>query len=223
MRAFLGIFCVASATGFGSIAVADNLGETDSCLAGKLERAELQWFEQSAAMDEATGKDLRNFPRHRVVDYLHMKLQMRFEDLNDMRFTATETLRVKPIGKATQAITLDAVGLDITSLTYAGSAAEYYHDGEELTIRFDPPLSMGTEHEFVIEYICDHPYAGLYFTPSSSDVPHYTAEVHTQGQPITSRPLLETENPLGTSTINSVDIRSLGESWQANQCRLVIG
>lgn len=187
MQVFLGAGLVAFAAGFGPMAAADILGETDSCLSGKLQRAELQQLEQSAAMDEATGKDLRNFPRDRVVDYLHMLLEMRFENLNDMRFSATETLRMKPIGKATQAITLDAVGLDITSLTYAGSAVEYYNDGEELTIRFDPPLALGKEHEIIIEYICDHPYAGLFFTPASADVPDYTAEVHTQGQAITSR------------------------------------
>ena len=164
---------------------ADDLGGSEACLAGKLERT--QWVASSKALDEATGRDLRHFPPDRIVDYQHMKLQMRFDDLSEMRFTATQTLRLAPIGGATEALTLDAIGLDITSVTLNNSAVEYYQDDETLTLRFDPPLPVGQSQEVVIEYVCDHPYAGLIFTPSSPDAPNYTAEVHTHGQPETNR------------------------------------
>ncbi len=165
--------------------MADDLGGSEACLAGKLERT--QWVASSKAWDEATGRDLRHFPPDRVVDYQHMKLQLRFDDLSDMRFSATQTLRFAPIGNATDAITLDAVGLDISSVTLNSSTVEYYQDDETLTLRFDPSLPVGQSQEIVIEYVCDHPYAGLTFTPSSPDAPDYTAEVHTHGQPETNR------------------------------------
>ena len=166
-------------------AMADDLGGSEACLAGKLQRAE--WVEPSKALDEETGRDLRHFPPDRIVDYLHMKLQMRFDNLDDMRFTATQTLRFEPIGAAASAITLDAVGLDITAVTLDNSAVEHYQDDETLTLRFDPPLPPGQPQEIVIQYVCDHPYAGLFFTPSSPQAPHYTAQVHTHGQPETNR------------------------------------
>ncbi|MEE8154277.1 MAG: hypothetical protein V3T53_04885, partial [Phycisphaerales bacterium] len=167
------------------VARADDLGGSETCLAGKLQRA--HWLESSKALDEATGRDLRHFPPDRIVDYLHMKLQMRFDDLDDMRFTATQTLRLEPIGTAASAITLDAVGLDITAVTLNNSAVEHYQDDETLTLRFDPPLPLGQPQDVVIEYVCDHPYAGLFFTPSSPQAPHYTAQVHSHGQPETNR------------------------------------
>jgi len=155
-------------------------GET--CLAGKLERAKL-----AEAFDEATGRNLRNYPPDRIVDYLHMTLDMRFEDLEQRRFTATETLRFAPIGNPAKAITLDAVGLDIASVTLDGEPVEHYSDGEQLTLRFDPALAVGRPREVVIQYTCDNPTRGMTFTPSSSDVSDYTAEVHTQGQTVTNR------------------------------------
>ncbi len=155
-------------------------GET--CLAGKLEHAKL-----AEAFDEATGRNLRNYPPDRVVDYLHMTLDMRFEDIEQRHFTATETLRFAPIGNPAEAITLDAVDLDIASVTLDGDPVEHYSDGEQLTLRFDPALAAGRPREVVIEYTCDNPTAGMIFTPSASDVAHYTAEIHTQGQTVTNR------------------------------------
>jgi len=157
-------------------------GHGETCLAGKLERARL-----AKAFDEATGRNLRNYPPDRIVDYLHMMLDMRFEDIEQRRFTATETLRFAPIGNPAAAITLDAVGLDIASVTLDGEPIEHYSDGEQLTLRFDPPLAVGRPREVVIQYTCEDPTAGMIFTPSASDVSHYTAEVHTQGQTVTNR------------------------------------
>ncbi len=157
-------------------------GDQDNCLAGKTALAI-----QSASRDESTGRDLRNYPPDRLVDYLHMKLQMRFEDLNDMQFTATETLTVKPIGTPVDSLTLDAVNLDIHRAQIAGRTIEHYHDGQHLTLRFSPPLQPDTESAIEIEYTCDHPVDGMFFTPSSPDAPDYTAEVHTQGQPESNR------------------------------------
>ena len=137
--------------------------------------------------DEATGRDLRNFPPDRVVDYLHMKLQMRFENLNDQKFTAFETLTVAPIGKDTASLKLDAVGLKIVSVKLTGNPVEFSHDGEHLMLRFDPPLAKDKKHDIAIEYVCDHPTDGMTFTPYSPDAPQYSAEVHTQGESETNR------------------------------------
>ncbi|MCH8344517.1 MAG: HEAT repeat domain-containing protein [Planctomycetes bacterium] len=156
---------------------------SEACLAGKLQRA--AW--SAKAFDEDTGRDLRHFPPDRVVNYLHMTLMMRFDDLDEARFTATETLRFVPIAEAVSAITLNAVGLDITTVKLEGEAIEHYQDDETLTLRFDPPLPPGEPREVVIQYSCIEPYTGMFFTPSSPAAPHYTAEVHTQGESIYNR------------------------------------
>ncbi|MHC5023002.1 MAG: M1 family aminopeptidase [Planctomycetota bacterium] len=149
------------------------------CLHGKLEHAALT---AAAAVDESTGRDLRNFPPDRLVDFLHMRLEMRFEDLNDRRFEAVETLRVRPIGTHTTALQLDAVGLDVSSATVGGRPVEFFADDAHVILRFDPPLPVDQEHDIVLQYVCDRPYTGLFFTPYRPEAPDYTAEVHTQGQ-----------------------------------------
>ena len=67
----------------------------ESCRAAKLEHAS---WRSAAEWNEATGADGRHYPPDRVVDTHHLKLELRFEDLETRRFTAVETLRVAAIG-----------------------------------------------------------------------------------------------------------------------------
>lgn len=157
--------------------------EHEACYHGKAALAE----EAAASYDEDSGRDLRNYPPDRVVDHLHMKLEMRFDELEKRRFTARETLRVKPIAEPVDVLELNAVGLNILSVATDGVEVETYQDDTHVILRFDPPLDPAREHEIIFEYTCDHPYAGMMFTPASEAVPSYTAEVHTQGQAITNR------------------------------------
>jgi aminopeptidase N len=178
-----GVACPAAGGGGEDGAVRlDEHGSAD-CLAGKLEWAALR----SKAFDEASGRDLRHFPPDRVVDYLHMAIRLRFEDLNQKRFEATETLRLSPVAGPASAITLDAVGLRISAVTLGGEPVEHFQDDETLTLRFDPPLPAGEPREIVIEYTCADPYNGMFFTPSSAEAPSYAAQVHTQGQTESNR------------------------------------
>ncbi|MCP3903924.1 MAG: hypothetical protein GY715_09850 [Planctomycetes bacterium] len=154
----------------------------EACLHGKLHLAEA-----SKAFDELTGRDKRNFPPDRLVDYLHLKLEMRFPDLESMHFTAVETLRIVPIGTPTRSLVLDAIGLDVSSARINGQAVEFFVDDTTVTVRFEPPLELGREYELVFEYACERPYAGMIFTPAAADVDGYGSEVHTQGQTVTNR------------------------------------
>ncbi len=156
------------------------------CLAGRLERLEREAERgaASAPFDEATGKDLRQYPPDRFADYKHMKLELWFEDLNERSFTGRETLTLAPTGEALQSLKLDAENLAIrdVSLTGGTTAVEHYADGKTLTLRFSPPLKPNEDATVVIEYSCTEPIDGLFFTPSNPDAPEYTAEVHTQGE-----------------------------------------
>jgi aminopeptidase N len=169
------------AIGFSSAASAGGGDLLNDCLVGKLQRSG-RALDLEQAIDAESGRNLRHFAPDRVVDLLHMKLDMRFDDLNNMRFTATETLRFSPLGQDTTALTLDAVGLQIDSVHLGQRPVEFYGDDATLTFLFDPPLAVGSEQELVIRYVCDHPTSGMNFTPSSPAAPGYTAEVHTQGE-----------------------------------------
>lgn len=158
----------------------------EACMHGKFFLAE-DSFAIDQAWEETTGRDLRNYPPDRLVNYQHMRLEMHFEDLNDKSFTATETLRFEPIGSPTAALTLHAVNLDIHDVRMDSRSVEFHHDDEVLTVRFDPPLELEYEYELVIHYTCERPVSGMFFTPFREEAPHYSAEVHTQGQTESNR------------------------------------
>lgn len=153
------------------------------CLHGKLLRAHLYGALDGLAWDPDSGRDLRNFPPDPVVDYLHMRLEMRFEDLDQPHFVARETLHFHPIAGPVERLDLDAVELSIRRVTLEnGDVVDFFHDGRRLTLRFDPPLPADRPHAVVIDYACTRPWAGMVFTPSAPDAPGYGPEVHTQGQ-----------------------------------------
>ena len=76
-------------------------------------------------------------------DKLREEYQMRFEDLEQRRFSATQTLRFAPIARPADSIRLDAVGLRIQEVTAGGAPVEHYQDDGSLTLRFDPALPEG--------------------------------------------------------------------------------
>lgn len=169
----------------------------EGCLHGRLERAEFRNATIGAGefakdFDESTGRDLRHFPPDRLVDYRDMKLEMRFDDLNERKFSAFETLTFVPIGRELGGLKLDAARLKINSVKLLANGegakpVEYSSNDTHLMLRFDPPLPPEKEQKIVIDYVCERPIDGLFFTPYSPEAPHYSAEVHTQGESETNR------------------------------------
>lgn len=191
-RMMIGAVGGGSGTGVNTASGWEGEGESDlwgwcECFEHQIARYGFAAQEIMAAFDVATGKDLRNFPPDRVVDHKHMKLEMRFEDLNARRFSAVQTLRFAPIGRPASTLMLNAVGLQVESVTLGGKPVEHFAASDHLSIRFPEPLPPDQDREIVIRYTCDSPTDGMTFTPFSPDAPDYHAEVHTQGQPESNR------------------------------------
>jgi len=168
--------------GMHAAARGEGSGELGSCKAGKIER-----FTLSGAFDESSGRDHRHWPPDRIVDHLQMTLELRFDDLAARRFEGVQTLRVRGLATSATAIGLDAVDLLIEDVQRDGSSTGWHHDGSRLTILLDPPLPRGDETALRIRYACVDPVAGMTFSPADPDRMHAGPQVHTQGQPETSR------------------------------------
>lgn len=162
--------------------------EQCSCLEGRLERF---WQTSSAAaetVDALTGKDLRNFPPDRLVDYTHMRLDIVIPDMNTRRFEATQRLTLAPISTPVHAITLDAMHLHITGAALEGKGeVPFTSDGETVTYTFDPPLRAGQEAKLVTNYVLEEPIDGLFWLTEAPEWPGRAAQIHTQGQSNTNR------------------------------------
>ncbi|MDX9912763.1 MAG: M1 family aminopeptidase [Phycisphaerales bacterium] len=135
------------------------------------------------AFDEATGRDLRNFPPDRLVDYEHMRLEITIPDMNESRAKARELLRVRAMGEARDVVRLDARALKIDFVQCEGHRTRWSHDGETLTIRFDPPLPVGEERTIETRYDIIDPPNGLFWIHEDPAWPGRPAQIHTQGQP----------------------------------------
>lgn len=141
----------------------------------------------TGGFDQASGRDIRNYPPDRIVDHQHMRLQLFIADMDTPRADATQTLTVRPIDDAPVAsLTIDAKALTIRTVTSPGRAVSFDHDGMRLAMRFDPPLPPGQSSDLVIEYTIDDPPRGLIWTPASPAWPGRAAQLHTQGQPQTN-------------------------------------
>lgn len=140
-----------------------------------------------AGFDEATGRDLRNFPPSPVADFLHMRLGITIEDMNVPRFAAKQNLSLRALAKPVSEITLNAVAMNIISVVASRGSASFAHDGQKLRVTLDPALEPGEELTLTTSFEVTEPQMGLHWTPETSEWPGRPAQLHTQGQPESNR------------------------------------
>lgn len=133
--------------------------------------------------DATMGRDPQNYPPDPQVDFLHLKLELRFEDPLTRSFTATETLTFRTLGRPIDRLELDAVDLQIQAVSeLSGTELRHGHDGKRLTVRFPAPIGPDTEHGLVIRYACREPQSGMIFALPDEGYPDRPLMIHTQGQ-----------------------------------------
>jgi aminopeptidase N len=99
----------------------------------------------------------------KTVDVLHIDLRLS-PDIERERMDGVCTTTVRAIEDPVDRLVLDAVDLDIRSVTASdGRALTYRSTAETLEIALDPPLRKGAELEFAVEYAIEQPRRGLYF------------------------------------------------------------
>jgi len=140
-----------------------------------------------AGFDEATGRDVRNFPPSPLADFQHMRLEITIEDMNVPRFTATQKLSLRALARPISELTLNAVALNITGVAASKGSASFTHDGEKLRITLEPALQPGEELTLTTTFEVTEPQMGLHWTPETPEWPGRPAQLHTQGQPESNR------------------------------------
>ncbi|HEX4455257.1 MAG TPA: M1 family aminopeptidase [Kofleriaceae bacterium] len=141
------------------------------------------------------------FAPDRVVDIVHIALVLEV-DPAARSVEGTATLRATALG-STRAVELDAVELEIASVTANGKPAAFRHDGKKLRVELATELVPGNELVLVIEY-SGTPRRGLYFVGPDDGYPHKPTQVWTQGQDEDSRywfPCFDSPNEKATSEV----------------------
>jgi aminopeptidase N len=141
---------------------------------------------KAAGFDPGSGRDIRNYPPHRIVDFRHMKLEVTIPDMNVPKLSATQTLTVHPISGPVDSLALDAREMKIDSVVALGHETRFGYDNRTLNISFAPPIGEDETVDIITSYKIEDPPLGMIWTPESPAWPGRAAQIHTQGQPETN-------------------------------------
>ena len=127
----------------------------------------------------------RQYAPDRKVDILHIAIDVT-PDFKARTITGVTTIQFAPIARALDEFALDAIDLDVTSVTCSGAMSDYSVADKKITVRFSPPVPPGQKTTLVITYSAE-PKQGLYFrTPElgySEEDMHLFSQGETHGAP----------------------------------------
>ncbi len=133
--------------------------------------------------DPKSGLDPSSYPPDCPVDFLHLKLELEFEDLTSRSFVGTASLRLRPVHENVTSLTLNAVDFQIASVRCAGvNQFRYHYDGERLFLHFSQPLPVDSDTVVAIAYRCTEPVNGMVWAIPDQAYPDRPLVIHTQGE-----------------------------------------
>jgi aminopeptidase N len=86
----------------------------------------------------------RQYAPDRKADILHITIDVT-PDFKTRTVAGTTTIKFKPIAKPLTELRLDAIDLDVSSVTSSAQIEGYSVTDEAITITFDPPIEPGVE------------------------------------------------------------------------------
>lgn len=116
------------------------------------------WRKGDFAQPNATA----HYPADLTLEPVHLDIDLHVDVLgHSASGTVTHTLRAN--AGDVSSITLNAVDLDIESVTSPDAELTHRYDGRELTVTFAKPLAKGDERKLAIKYRVEKPATGLFF------------------------------------------------------------
>jgi aminopeptidase N len=144
----------------------------------------------------------RQYAPDREVEVLHLALDLT-PDFKGRALEGKATLRFRPLVRPIRELKLDAIGLDVRSVTATEKLRAWQVTGENIVLTFAAPVAAGCEVSLTIAYRAQ-PVQGLYFrTPEQGYKPGDT-HLFTQGEEIEARhwyPCLDSPNVKFTSEV----------------------
>lgn len=125
-------------------------------------------------------------------------------DIPKRSFRGTCNIRLNPIRDGIDRLTLDAVALEIESVSVGDVPQTFDCDGQQLSVKLEQPTQTGHPITVTIAYGVENPQRGLYFIAPEKDYPDKPVQVWTQGEDEDSRfwfPCFDYPGQLATSEI----------------------
>lgn len=131
------------------------------------------------------GESGRHYAPSREMDVLHLALDVT-PDFAQRTVSGQATIRFAPIATPKSRLSLDAVNLDVTSVTGSADIAHWHNTDEQIIIDFQKPIPAGQETSVTVTYSA-RPERGLYFRTPEMGYPEGDMHIWTQGEPSESR------------------------------------
>ena len=116
----------------------------------------------------------------READVLHITIDVT-PDFKNRTIDGTTTIKFAPISKPLTEFRLDAVDLDVSSVTSSAKIEGYTATDKTITITFEPGIPAGAETTVTIIYEAE-PKQGLYFRTPEMGYPEQDTHLFTQGE-----------------------------------------
>ena len=122
----------------------------------------------------------RQYAPTRRVDITYVTIDVT-PDFRNGTVSGTTTIRFVPIAELLTELKLDAVDLDVTSVTSEPNIAGYSVTDEAITITFSPPVLPGEERAVTVMHSAE-PRRGMYFRTPELGYPEADRHLFTQGE-----------------------------------------
>ncbi len=155
----------------------------------------------TAAADGQPGA-ARQYAPDREFDLRHLLLEVT-PDFERRAIDGTATLLLQPIGRPLRELRLDAIDLNIRSVTATAPIQAWQTTTSQVVVTFVEPLPLGNDQTVTITYDAE-PREGLYFRTAAMGYREDENHLFTQGEAITARhwfPGFDSPNERFTSEI----------------------
>jgi aminopeptidase N len=146
----------------------------------RLEELQCSRLTFAAAAQEKAAIAEPKYAPDREADILHIVIDVT-PDFKNRTITGTTTIKFAPISKPLIELRLDAIDLDVSSVTSSAKIEGYSVTDKAITITFEPAVPVGAETTVTIVYGAE-PKKGLYFRTPEMGYREGDTHLYTQGE-----------------------------------------
>ena len=168
----------------------------------EIESTAIRCVKSARFLAPVDSPDYRKYAPDRSVQMVHLALDIT-PDFQQRTIAATATLRLKPVVKPVQELTLDAVDLNVRSVTATEKIQAYQATDKQVIVTFAEAIPPDKEVVVTIAYSAE-PTLGLYFRTPEMGYKAGDTHLFSQGEEIEARhwyPCLDSPNQQFTSEI----------------------
>src|SRR6266487_1560665 len=149
------------------------------------EELELICHQRTADAIPYDSADARKYAPSRDIHILHLALDVT-PNFKERTIAAKAVLKFKPLVKALPELKLDAVDLNVSSVTSSAKVLGYQNTDTQIIVSFEPPIPPDQETTVTINYSAE-PKQGLYFRTPEMGYKAEDTHFFTQGEATEAR------------------------------------